>query len=98
MRNLTCSTSKGPWNGISLTVVYACVDLICILCRVRRLYSRGCLPTEKLGVLTGYEGQFKDKVRTFVSDYCRHLASSHETGVDPVRHQNLLAFLGGLKM
>ena len=49
-------------------------------------------------MLTGYEGQFKDKVRTFVSDYCRHLASSHETGVDPVRHQNLLAFLGALNL
>jgi hypothetical protein len=47
-----------------------------------------------LPVLRSYEGQFKDKVRTFVSDYCSHLASGNEKGVDPIRAERLTVFLG----
>ena len=92
MRNLTCSTSIELRSGMSLTSEF--IALVSHHCRVRRIYGGGCLPVVDLPVLRSYEGQFKDKVRTFVSDYCSHLASGNEKGVDPIRAERLTVFLG----
>jgi hypothetical protein len=61
--------------------------------RVRRIHGGGCLPVEQLPVFIGYDGEFKDKVRTFVSDYCSHLASSNDKGIDPHRAARLALFI-----
>ena len=61
--------------------------------RVRRFYGSGCRPEEMLMVLMSYEGEFTRKVRTFVSDYCSHLASGNDRGIDPTRAQRLALFM-----
>jgi hypothetical protein len=76
---------------MSLTTEFTA--LVSSHCRVRRIYSGGCLPVVDLPVLRSYGGQFKDKVRTFVSDYCSHLASGNEKGVDRIRAERLEVFL-----
>jgi hypothetical protein len=78
---------------------YVCTSeltaLISYRCRVRRIYSGGCLPEQQLPVLTSYQGMFKDKVRQFVAEYCSHLFSSNDKGVDPLRAERLAAFIAG---
>ncbi len=80
---------------------YVCTSelsaLISYRCRVRRIYSGGCLPEQQLPVLSSYQGMFKDKVRQFVADYCSHLFSSNDKGVDPIRAERLAAFIAGKK-
>ena len=92
MRNLTCSTLKGLWSGMSL-YSYVCHVVFSCLSRIRRIYGGGCLPIAQLQVLGGYAGEFKDKVRSFVSEYCSHLASGNDKGIDPHRAARLALFI-----
>ena len=56
----------------------------------------GCVPSESNAVLARYEGSVLVKAKQFVSLYQSYLASSNDSGFDPVRLQALQAFLAPL--
>ena len=91
MKSHMCNILTDHWSGEQLCYY---------LCSIWHIFSfseyleSGCVPRDpNLSALRSYSGTFLEKVSSFRTEYCSHLASSNCEGFDADRLQSLQQFL-----